>query len=217
MTESSQCKNLFLASPVKTRYNVSKFLERNYDMPKSTKNQIMNALAELLQAKRLDDITVTELVEKCGISRQAFYYHFSDLYGVVDYGVQQLLDQLGVGRPEEWRASLERTLTLLRENRTLVLNVYRAYERSYVEHDLRRWAMPLVDARTRLAARKYRVTEDQVNFMTEVLTQALVSTVLSWVERGMPSSVIERMDDFDILVEGCLDYTMERLAQKNKT
>jgi hypothetical protein len=85
-----------------------------------------------------------------------------------------------------------------------------------VEHDLRRWAIPLVEARTRLAARKYRVTEDQVNFMTEVLTQALVSTVLSWVERGMPSSVIERMDDFDILVEGCLDYTMERLAQKNK-
>ena len=176
----------------------------------------MNALAELLQAKRLDDITVTELVEKCGISRQAFYYHFSDLYGVVDYGVQQLLDQLGVGRPEEWRASLERTLTLLRENRTLVLNVYRAYERSYVEHDLRRWAMPLVEARTRLAAQKYRVTEDQVIFMSELLTQGLASIVLSWVEQGMPSSVIERMDDFDILVGGCLDYTLERLAQKNK-
>ena len=187
------------------------------DVAKSTKTEIMNTLAALLRSKRLDDITVTELVEKCGISRQAFYYHFSDLYGVVDYGVQQLLDGLGVTDPEQWREPLEQALTLLRENRTLVLNVYRAYERSYVEHDLRRWAMPLVDARTRLAARKYRVTEDQVNFMTEVLTQALVSTVLSWVERGMPSSVIERMDDFDILVEGCLDYTMERLAQKNKT
>ena len=186
------------------------------DVAKSTKTEIMNTLAALLRSKRLDDITVTELVEKCGISRQAFYYHFSDLYGVVDYGVQQLLDELGVDRPEEWRASLERTLTLLRENRTLVLNVYRAYERSYVEHDLRRWAMPLVEARTRLAAQKYRVTEDQVIFMSELLTQGLVSTVLSWVERGMPSSVIERMDDFDILVEGCLDYTMERLAQKNK-
>ena len=51
-------------------------------MPKSTKNQIMNALAELLQTKRLDDITVTELVEQCGLSRQAFYYHFSDLYAL---------------------------------------------------------------------------------------------------------------------------------------
>lgn len=185
------------------------------DVAKSTKTEIMNTLAALLRSKRLDDITVTELVEKCGISRQAFYYHFSDLYGVVDYGVQQLLDGLGVTDPEQWREPLEQALTLLRENRTLVLNVYRAYERSYVEHDLRRWAAPLVEARTRLAARKYRVTEDQVSFMTELLTQALASIVLSWVERGMPTSVIERLDDFDILVGGCLDYTMERLAQKN--
>ena len=185
-------------------------------MAKSTKNEIMATLAELLQTKRLDDITVTELVEKCGISRQAFYYHFSDLYGVVDHAIQQLLGELGVARPEEWHTVLERTLALLRENRTLVLNVYRAYERSYVESHLRRWARPLVEARTRQAAQGYNVTQDQISFMTELLTEALASIVLSWVERGMPSSVIERLDDFDILVGGALDYTMERLAQKNR-
>lgn len=184
-------------------------------MPKSTKNQILNALALLLQTKRLDDITVTELVEQCGLSRQAFYYHFSDLYGVVDYGIQQLLDELGAVRPEDWHTAIERTLTLLRENRVLALNVYRAYERSYVERHVRRWAMPLVEARTRLAAQRYAVTEDQVGFMSEMLTQGLASIVLSWVDRGMPSSVIQRLDDFDILVGGALDYAMERLAQKN--
>ena len=185
-------------------------------MAKSTKNEIVGALRELLQAKRLDDITVTELVERCGISRQAFYYHFSDLYSVVDYAIQQLLDELGVAGPEDWRSSLEQVLTLLRGNRTLVLNVYRVYERSYVESHVRRWAAPLVEARTRLAARSYAVTEDQIGFMTELLTQGLASIVLSWVEQGMPSNMIERMDDFDILVGGCLDYTLERLAQKNK-
>lgn len=106
-------------------------------MAKSTKNEIVTTLGGLLQVKRLDDITVTELVERCGISRQAFYYHFSDLYGVVDYAIQQFLDELEAPSPDQWRASLEKTLNLLRENRTLVLNVYRAYERSYVEHDLR--------------------------------------------------------------------------------
>ena len=184
-------------------------------MAKSTKNEIAATLGGLLRDKRLDDITVTELVERCGISRQAFYYHFSDLYGVVDYAIQQFLEHFEVPSPDQWREALERTLALLRENRAVVLNVYRAYERSYVEHDLRRWAAPMVAARTRLAAQKYSVTEDQVGFMTEMLTQALASIVLSWVERGMPSSVIERMDDFDIFIDGCLDYTMERLAQKN--
>ncbi len=176
----------------------------------------MLALGELLRTKRLDDITVTELVERCNISRQAFYYHFSDLYGVVDYAIQQLREELTGPSPEDWRASLERMLTMLRENRAVVLNVYRAYERSYVEHDLRQWGAPLVETRVRRAAGRHDVTEDQIGFMTELLTQALASIVLSWVERGMPSSVIDRMDDFDVLVEGCLEYTMERLAQKNK-
>ena len=63
-------------------------------MAKSTKNEILEALGDLLQTKQLDDITVTELVERCGISRQAFYYHFSDLYGVVDYAIQLLMEQL---------------------------------------------------------------------------------------------------------------------------
>ena len=189
--------------------------KRGFGVAKSTKSEIVNTLGALLQTKRLDDITVTELVERCGISRQAFYYHFSDLYGVVDYAIRQFRDKLAGPRPEDWRASLEQGLTLLRENRTVVLNVYRAYERSYVEHDLRRWAAPLVGARVRSAARKFAVTEDQIGFMSEVLTQALASIVLSWVEQGMPSSVIERMDDFDVLVGGCLEYTMERLAQKN--
>ena len=141
-------------------------------MPKSTKNQIVSTLAELLQTKRLDDITVTELVERCNISRQAFYYHFSDLYGVVDYGIQQFLEELELPSPDRWRAALEKTLTLLRENRALVLNVYRAYERSYVEHDLRQWIMPLVEARTRMAARKYSVTEDQTAFELDLSTDA---------------------------------------------
>ena len=126
------------------------------------------------------------------------------------------MEELKAFNPAEWRTAMERMLTLLQENRTIVLNVYRAYERSYVEHDLRQWATPLVEARVRLAAGRYRVTEDQIGFMAELLTQGLASIVLSWVERGMPSSVIERLDDFDILVEGCLDYTMERLAQKNR-
>lgn len=176
----------------------------------------MMTLGELLQTKRLDDITVTELVERCNISRQAFYYHFSDLYGVVDYAIGQFQEKLVGPNPEDWRASLEAALTLLRENRTVVLNVYRAYERSYVEHDLRQWAAPLVEARVRAAAKAYRVTEDQVGFITELFTQSLASIVLSWVERGMPSSIVERMDDFDLLVEGCLDYMLERLAQKDK-
>ena len=184
-------------------------------MAKSTKREIVLELGGLLHEKRLDDITVTELVERCGISRQAFYYHFSDLYGVVDYAIQGILDELRKFPPDEWKAALDRTVALLREYRTVVLNVYRAYERSYVEHDMRRWARPLVDPQVKKAAARCNVTQDQAEFVAELFTHGLVSIMLSWVEQGLPSSVIGRMDDFYILMEGSLDSLMERLAQKN--
>ena len=63
-------------------------------MPKSTKQDILHTLLEMLRDTPLDEITVKDLTERCGISRQAFYYHFSDIYAVVDWGLQQELQKL---------------------------------------------------------------------------------------------------------------------------
>ena len=64
-------------------------------MPKSTKQDILDTLLILLRDKTISDITVKDLTERCGISRQAFYYQFQDLYAVVDWGLRQDLELLG--------------------------------------------------------------------------------------------------------------------------
>lgn len=47
------------------------------------KDVIAEKLAEISAVKNVDKITVTELVNACGISRQAFYYHFRDIMDVI--------------------------------------------------------------------------------------------------------------------------------------
>ena len=54
-------------------------------MAKNTKLSLSTALLELLEAKPLDKITVTELVKKCGVNRQTFYYNFRDIYDLVEW------------------------------------------------------------------------------------------------------------------------------------
>ena len=63
-------------------------------MANSTKREIVLMLGQFLQERRLDEITVKDLTEACGISRQAFYYHFSDLYEVVKWGIGWELERL---------------------------------------------------------------------------------------------------------------------------
>ena len=55
-------------------------------MASKTKKMIISSFLELVNSNdQYDKITVTDLVEKCGISRQTFYYHFDDVDKMVSW------------------------------------------------------------------------------------------------------------------------------------
>ena len=49
-----------------------------------TKQRLYQALITLLQQKSLREITVRELTELAGISRGTFYFHYTDIYALMD-------------------------------------------------------------------------------------------------------------------------------------
>ena len=189
-------------------------------MPKSTKLDILHTLLEMLRDTPLDEITVKDLTERCGISRQAFYYHFSDIYAVVDWGLQQELQKLQTmpelvtqfGRNLVVEGALER----MRANRSTVLNAYRAFERSYVEHYLKKWIYPVLHHQVGQEAEGLQVTEDQIAFVAELYTVGLLSVVLNWLDRGMAGQTMEHLDDFRTVIDGSTRYALLRLEEKNR-
>lgn len=54
-------------------------------MRKNAKEEIVQALQILMQKKELDKITVKELIEKAGINRSTYYYHFYKIDDVFEY------------------------------------------------------------------------------------------------------------------------------------
>ena len=50
----------------------------------STKLALEASLKNLLLKKPVDKITITDLTNDCGITRMAFYYHFKDIYDLVE-------------------------------------------------------------------------------------------------------------------------------------
>ena len=51
----------------------------------STKLALEASLKNLLLKKPVDKITITDLTNDCGITRMAFYYHFKDIYDLVEW------------------------------------------------------------------------------------------------------------------------------------
>ena len=54
-------------------------------MANFTKQAIKAAFLELLDEKPLNKISVRDIVERCGINRNSFYYHFQDKYDLVNW------------------------------------------------------------------------------------------------------------------------------------
>ncbi len=54
-------------------------------MSQTTKKALAASLKQLLKEKPLDKITVTDLVEDCEVNRQTFYYHFQDIYDLIEW------------------------------------------------------------------------------------------------------------------------------------
>lgn len=54
-------------------------------MANTTKLALEASLKELLRTKPIDKITINDLTEHCGISRMTFYYHFKDIYDLVEW------------------------------------------------------------------------------------------------------------------------------------
>ena len=64
-------------------------------MPIDMKAAICRSASELLTKKRTKKLTVKDIVEECGITRQTFYYHFADKYallGQIYYHFQDIPD-----------------------------------------------------------------------------------------------------------------------------
>ena len=68
---------------------------------RQTKQRLYEALIHLLQQKSLREITVRELTELAGISRGTFYFHYADIYALMEQmesvnwrGWKSLMDNL---------------------------------------------------------------------------------------------------------------------------
>ena len=97
----------------------------------STKKKIADCVRQLMKRKEISKITIGDIMEATGMSRQSFYYHFKDIPDVVEFILKKKWDEI-LEHPQD-RASIlecmEEMADLVRNNRKVMLNVYRSVKK----------------------------------------------------------------------------------------
>ena len=80
-----------------------------------SKKLINDALADLLQEKPLEKITVTDVVKRANINRGTFYAHYADIPDVVDHLIQKAFSVIRDALSQQTEPSADIGYTLLHQ------------------------------------------------------------------------------------------------------
>ena len=93
-------------------------------MSSITKKALEHSLKNMLLKKPLDKITIRDLTDDCGISRMAFYYHFQDIYDLVEWACIEDATAALAGKKtaDTWSEGLAQIFEAVYDNKPFVLN-----------------------------------------------------------------------------------------------
>lgn len=181
-------------------------------MSQVTKRALEQSLKNLLLKKPLTKITVGDITDDCGINRMTFYYHFKDIYDLVEWScledAKRALDEKKTY--DTWQQGLLQIFKAVQENKPFILNVYRCVHREQVE----KYLQPLVDQLLLNVINEetagITVRDEDKQFIAQVYSYILIGLMLDWIKDDMredPQQIVEKLSK---LIKGSVSVALSR-------
>ncbi len=187
-------------------------------MPNTTKLALETSLKNLLLHKPLDKITISDLTEECGISRMSFYYHFKDIYDLVEWvcvedGKRALQDKKTY---DTWREGMCQIFEAVMENKPFILNVYRCISREKIENYLYKLTYSLIADVVEEKCVGTGLPEEDKAFIADFYKYGFVGIMLEWIGRGMKDDYQDIVDKMSITLHGNITNSIHNFEQVQK-
>ena len=182
-------------------------------MSQVTKRALEASLKNLLLQKPLSKITINDIAEDCGINRMTFYYHFKDIYDLVEWSCQEDAAKALAGKKtyETWQQGLLQIFEAVQNNKPFIMNVYRSVSREQVENYLYRLTYDLLEGVVEEQAAGMSVRDEDKAFIATVYKYMLVGLMLDWIKSDMKADPKQIVDRLALVIHGNINTALERL------
>ncbi|SCY76650.1 TetR/AcrR family transcriptional regulator [Alkaliphilus peptidifermentans] len=173
-------------------------------MTQITKEALAASLKKRLRKTTLQKITVKDIVKDCQLNRQTFYYHFQDIYTLLEWTIlTEATKAISNNKTyNTWQQGFLQAFQYVEENKKLVLNAYYSMDREQVEKYLYRVVYKLMIDVINEKAKGMCVSEEDKEFIANFYKYAFVGLMLEWINTGMKERPEDIMDKLSKLVTG---------------
>ena len=172
-----------------------------------TKTAIKAAFIRLLNERPLNKISVKSIVDICNISRNTFYYHYEDIYALLEdcfrSETEQILNETEAH--ESFYEDFLRSAAFIFDHKKAVIHICESKSRDIIRQYFEEVAQAFVSRFVHQAVGERPLTQDDLKFIISFYRNALVGTMLHWLQEGLPPyqfDVLRRLSDsFDATIE----------------
>ena len=97
-----------------------------------TQKAILATFQQMLEEMPFDKITVSALVRRCGVSSNTFYYHYQDIFALLEVWLEQLLRGYLTGGAD-WREATKALMRDCRAHPAMVYHLFNSLSRDRLE------------------------------------------------------------------------------------
>lgn len=180
-------------------------------MSQTTKRALEASLKNLLLQKSLDKITINDIAEDCGINRMTFYYHFKDIYDLIEWSCAEDAAKALEGKKtyDTWQQGFLQIFEAVKANKPFIINVYRSVSREQVELYLYKVTYNLLLNVVNEEAGDLEVREEDKAFIADCYKYAFVGLMLDWIRGDMKEDPKKIISKLSLLMQGTFSRALE--------
>lgn len=181
-------------------------------MASTTKESLGAALKQMLTVKPIDKITVKDLVEICGVNRQTFYYHFDDVYDLLEWVFEEDANRVLTSEVvyEHWRDDVMMFFKYLADNSVFALNIYNSNSRIYMLRYFKRRLQGCIRSFAIIVSEGKNIDRTDFEFVVEFYANGIVGLISQWLDLGMQLPKEITQDRFLKLLDNSVENMLAR-------
>lgn len=182
-------------------------------MSNITKRALEASLKNLLLQKPLNKITVADIANDCGINRMTFYYHFKDIYDLIEWSCVEDATKALEGKKtyDTWQEGFLNIFNAVLDNKPFIMNVYRSVSREQIEMYLYKLTYNLLIDVVNEKSVGMAVSDEDKKFIADFYKYAFVGIMLNWIRNDMKEEPKQIVDRLSVLIHGNITRTLNNV------
>lgn len=184
---------------------------------KRTKTDIINSFWQLLEEKPYNKITVKDIVDRCQINRNTFYYHFHDIPELLESTIKEEADII-IQTYSNLDSPLD-CLTPLAERclmrKKALLHIYRSTQRETFVKQLDRICLYAMTQYIETVTANMTFLPEDKKLLIRFYKCTLAGILLDWMDAGMNYDLLKAFNRITELLNGSGKQAFLRAAESS--